>query len=121
MREPISMLYLGSQSQISEGVELLCRDHFSVSSLVIEEDQCCDASLLEDVKVVMVNLMFPWDLSRVINEASKMKLPVVGVHTFNNEAVINNYISKGLYKYISLFDLDDSLEVLSEELKKVKL
>ena len=110
------MLYLGSKSQISKGIEVLCKDYFDVSSLVIEEDRCCDSLQLKDKSVVLVNLMFPWDLTKVIEETKKIELPVVGVHTFNNEAIINNYLEKGLYRYFSLFELDEGLEALRHEL-----
>lgn len=110
------MLYLGNKSQISEGIEGMCKDYFDVTTMSIEEDHGFDGAQLQDIGVVMVNLMIPWDINKVLEETKKLDLPVVGVHTFNNEAIVNNYLEKGFYKYISLFELEENLESLSMEL-----
>ncbi|GEM_PF-3855381 len=104
------LLYLGGTTQISKLIESICNEYLELRAVYYGTEECCDDEQLSGLDFILIDLMLPWNVEEVVRKVKSKKLPIIGVHTFDNSDVIDNYLQKGITMYIPLFDLEDKLK-----------
>ncbi len=115
----IRVLYLGDSTSIDDQLIEIAKQYFKVAVERHSEGAACEGLSFDNADVVLLNMIKGWNYQCVLEKAKTHNLPVVGVHTFTNDALKIKYLKEGMSAYVSVFDLVDEIDDIIPQVYKV--